>query len=102
MQAHLLFGFPQFFRFIIIFCFGLISYPSLCLPFVHKSPHLIEEDVKAKANTSVCHTTNLSHTWEQNTETEKFSLRIFSLGRISRTFWSGSLGQGPNLMSIIS
>lgn len=74
MQAHLLFGFPQFFRFIIIFYFGLISYPSLCLPFVHKSPHLIEEDVKAKANTSVCHTTNLSHTWEQNTEKLKNSL----------------------------
>lgn len=64
MQAQLFFGFPQFFMFIIIFYFasGLISYPSLCLPFVHKSPHLTEEDAKAKANTSACHSTNLSHT----------------------------------------
>lgn len=69
MQAHLLFRFPHFFIFIIIFHFasGLISYPSLCLPFVHKSPHLTEKDAKAKANTSASHTTNLSHTWDQNT-----------------------------------
>lgn len=64
ITAHLLFGFPQFFKFIIFyFASGLISYASLYLPFTHKLPHLTEGDAKAKANTSACHIANLSHIW---------------------------------------
>lgn len=107
MQAHLPFGFPQFFRFIIIFYFasGLISYPSLYLPFIHKSPPFNRRRCQGQSKYKCLpHNKSISHMETEHRKTEKLtfvsSLRIFSLGRISRTFWSGSPGQVPNLMSI--
>lgn len=70
ITAHLLFGFPQFFKFIIFYlASSLISYASLYLPFTHKLPHLTEGDAMPRPKQT--HSKSFSHLVTGHRKTEK-------------------------------